>query len=209
MNRQRLVLAILVTVGAAAPAAAQGGPVIGEERLEVTPFAGYRTGGGFSVIEGGPRFDIDNSLSFGGFVDFNLRSNNFKIELLFSRQDSKVAAETLLGPELGDLTVDYYQAGILQEVGNPSARWYISALLGATRFTPKSFDSESHFSASIGGGLKFFLSKRLGLRFDGRAHATFVGGSSGAFCANGNCVFLYSGSTFWQGDFTGGLLLAF
>ena len=183
--------------------------MIGEERFEITPFAGYRTGGGFTVIEGGPRFDINNGLSYGAFLDVNLRNNNFKIELLYSRQDSEVVAETILEPELLKLAVDYYQAGVLQEVGRPGARWYISALLGATRFAPKRFDSETHFSASIGGGLKFFPSRNLGLRFDGRAHATFVGGSSGAFCSNGSCVFLHSGSTFWQGDFTGGVILAF
>lgn len=183
--------------------------MIGEERVELTPFAGYRTGGGFSVIEGGPGFDIENSLSYGGLIDFNLKSNNFKIELLYSRQDSHVEAETLLGADFGDLAVEYYQAGVLQEVGNPGARWYIGLLLGATRFAPKSFDSETYFSGSIGGGLKFFPAKRMGLRFDARGYATFVSGSAGAFCSNGRCVFAYEGSTFWQWDFTGGLILAF
>jgi hypothetical protein len=208
MNRNTLVLALLMPL-ATAHAWAQGGPVIGEERVELTPFVGYRTGGGFSVIEGGPGFDIQNSLSYGGLIDFNLRKNNFKLELLYSRQTSRVEAETLLGSGFGDLAIEYYQGGVLQEVGNPGARWYIGVLLGATRIAPKLFDSETFFSGSIGGGLKFFPSKRVGLRFDGRAYATFVSGSAGAFCVNGACVFAYEGSTFWQGEFTGGLILAF
>lgn len=208
MNRNSLVLALVLPL-AAAQANAQGGPVLGEERIELTPFAGYRTGGSFNVIEGGPSFGIDSGLSYGGILDFNLQRNNFKLELLFSRQDSQVTAPTFLGPSAGELVVEYYQGGILQEVGNPSSRWYIAALLGATRLAPRDFQAETKFSASIGGGLKFFLSKQVGLRFDGRAYATFVGGSGGAFCSNGNCVFLFSGSTFWQGDFTGGLILAF
>jgi len=209
MNRRLLPIACLVCLGLAPRGSAQGGPVIGSERLEITPFAGYRTGGGFSLIEGGPGFDIENSLSYGGLIDFNLRSNNFKLELLYSRQSSKVEAEALLGPGFGDLTIEYYQAGVLQEVGNPGARWYIGVLLGATRFAPRTFDSETYFSGSIGGGLKFFPSKRAGLRFDARGYPTFVSGAAGAFCANGRCVFAYEGSTFWQWDFTGGLVLVF
>ncbi|HJS57881.1 MAG TPA: hypothetical protein VKA01_07240 [Vicinamibacteria bacterium] len=208
MNRNTLVLTLVLPL-AAAQANAQGGAVLGEETVELTPFVGYRTGGGFSVIEGGPGFDIENSVSYGGLIDFNLKSNNFKIEVLYSRQHSRVQAEVLLGSEFGDLAVEYYQAGVLQEVGNAGARWYIGVLLGGTRFVPRGFDGETYFSGSIGGGLKFFPSKRFGLRFDGRAYATFTSGSAGAFCSNGRCVFAYSGSTFWQGDFTGGLIIAF
>ena len=38
---------------------------------------------------------------------------------------------------------------------------------------------------------------------------TFIKSDTGAFCVNATCLFSYSGSHLWQGDFTAGLILAF
>ncbi len=49
----------------------------------------------------------------------------------------------------------------------------------------------------------------MGLRFEARGLYTLVRASGGVFCANGSCLFAFSGSGLWQGDVSGGLILAF
>ncbi|MFI5182927.1 MAG: hypothetical protein ACHQNV_00900 [Vicinamibacteria bacterium] len=212
MTRTVALPIVLGLLGWTVPSFAQGNPGnITAENVEIIPFAGYRTGGGLSGdVQGVAReFGIDGSASYGGAIDFNLHQGNFKIEALYSRQTSKIDSAGLLVPNGVPLHVEYLQAGVLQETGTERGRFYISVLLGATRFDPEGFDSATKFSASIGGGLKLFPSSHIGLRFDARAFLTFVNGETGGVCAGGTCLFVYSGSHLWQGDFTGGLILAF
>ena len=199
------VLVLVAALPGAATARADDSQ-IGKERVELTPFYGWRTGGSFTVVQGGAHYGISSSASFGGLLDVNLHVNNFKLEALFSHQETDVQGS--LVSAFSGLTIDYYQAGILQEIGNQKTRFFVSALLGATHLAPARFASETRFSASLGAGLKLFPSRHVGIRIDARAYVTVVKGSSGLFCSGG-CIFVYSGSELWQGDFTGGIIFAF
>jgi len=198
--------------GLAAPALAQSGTAdITRENIEIMPFGGWRTGGGLAgeLAGTGLNLGLKSGASYGGAVDFNLHGGNFKIEALYSRQSTELESGSGLVPAGLGLNVEYLQAGLLQETGSEKGRFYISALLGATRFDPEGFQSETKFSLSVGGGLKLFLNRHVGVRLDARAFLTFMQADTGAFCANGTCVFAYSGTNMWQGDFTAGLILAF
>ena len=203
---------LLVFLALSPAAFAQGGtPNITQESVEFAPFIGFRTGGGLTgQLAGTPRdFSIESGTSYGGTVDLNLHGGNFKLELLYSRQSTEIADAVLFRPGGLDLNVEYLMGGLLQEVGNEKSRFFVSLLAGATRLAPRDFDSTTKFSLSLGGGLKFFPTRHVGLRFDARAYLTFIQSDTGAFCANGTCLFSYSGSHLWQGDFTGSLVLAF
>ena len=213
MTRTRLTLWVMAArLGCAAPALAQDAtPNITHESVEIIPFGGARTGGGVTgELDGASReFGFGSGASYGGVLDFNLHKNNFKLELLYSRQRTEIESANLLVRDGLKLNIEYLQGGLLQEVGSEKSRFYVSVLLGASRFSPEGFDSETKFSLSLGGGLKFFPSRHVGLRFDARAFLSFVKSDVGGVCANGRCIFSYSGSHMTQGDFTGGLILAF
>jgi hypothetical protein len=199
--------AVALTAAFTLPAGAAD--VFGKETVDITPFYGYRIGGHVVGVADLVEYPFDNAASYGVVSDINLKKDNFKVELLWSHQ--KTGLQGILGsgaPRLG-VNIDHIQAGIMQEVGQPSARFAVSLLVGTSRLDSPGFAAEFKFSASIGGDLKFFLSDHVGLRFDARAYAMFVNTSGGTFCASGRCIFSFSGSTMWQGDFTGGLLLAF
>ncbi len=55
-------------------------------------------------------------------------------------------------------------------------------------------------------GVKYFLTKQLSLRLDGRALGTLLNSNSAIFCSGGYTISV-SGSTLWQ--FEGGLGLIF
>lgn len=171
-----------------------------QESVEIGGFYGWRTGGGFSSADG-LRLDLDSAGAFGGVVDVNLHNNNFKLELLFSRQHTEIAG-------VATLDVDHIQAGVVQETGSPAVRFFGSALVGATRFAAVGLDTNTRFSASLGLGLKVFPAPHVGFRADVRGYLVLVDAEGGALCA-GSCVAYYSGTSFWQGELTAGVILAF
>jgi opacity protein-like surface antigen len=192
-----LALAVLL---AAADARAQ--------KLEITPFAGYAFGGSVSDAALDANRSFDASLAYGGSLSAPI-SKGWRFEVLYSRQETKLGGG--LGPPL-DLTIERYLAGFQEEKGEGKARWFGTVWLGATRFVPglSGFDSETRFGGGVGLGVKTFLAKNVGLRFETRALYTLVSSSSGGlFCVNGSCLLVFSGSGLWQGDVSGGLILAF
>jgi hypothetical protein len=171
-----------------------------QENVEIGGFYGWRSGGGFSDANG-QNISLDSTGSYGGVIDVNLHNNNFKLELLFSRQRTQLA-------NVASLDVDHLQAGVVQETGSPKARFYGSALVGATRFAPVGLYTNTRFSASLALGLKLFPTKHVGIRLEARGYLVLVDAQGGALCAGG-CVAYYSGSSFWQGELTAGMMLAF
>jgi hypothetical protein len=197
-ERLRFTLwALLLSSLGAALAQAQD---VTQENVEIGAFYGWRTGGGFSSADG-QHLSLDSAGAFGGVVDVNLHADNFKIELLFSRQRSEI-------PGVASLDVDHIQAGVVQETGSPSVRFFGSALVGATRFAAAGLDTNTRFSGSIGLGLKVFPAKHVGFRADVRGYLVLVDAQGGALCSGG-CVAYYSGTSFWQGELTAGVVLVF
>ncbi len=191
-----------------APWPAAAAELLGKERVEVTPFFGYRIGGHFNGFSDTFEYPWDGARSWGGLVDINTFRDNYKVEFLWSHQ--KTGFDRFVqGRPRAPLTIDHFQAGVLQEVGVEKARVAVSALVGGTRLSAGNLGADTRFSGSVGGIAKLFLSPHVALRFDARAYLIFVKGVGGTLCVNGICSFAYSGTALWQGDFTGGVTFAF
>jgi opacity protein-like surface antigen len=178
------------------------------QSVQLTPFVGWAYGGSVwdSVHENDYSFDA--SLAYGGSLSFKI-SESWRFEALYSRQATELSGEGLSASF--DVTVERYLAGFQEEKGEGTTRWFGSVWLGATRFVPGRGDvgSETKFSAAVGLGVKAFPVKNVGLRLEARGFYTLVKGEGGAFCANGSCLFAFSGTGMWQGDVSAGLILAF
>jgi hypothetical protein len=206
MKRLRILSAVLVLASAGSAGAAD---LLGRERVELIPFFGYRIGGHFNGIVDAVEYPFDGAKAYGGLVDVNLNMDNYKLEFLWSHQSTGFERLINNGVEPNRLQIDHFQGGIMQEVGTEKARWAISALFGGTRFASPGLGSDLRFSGSVGACIKVFPTERVGLRFDARAHGVWTKGAAGAFCANGTCLFAFEGTMMWQGDFTGGVIIAF
>jgi opacity protein-like surface antigen len=191
-------LAVALLLGAA-PARAQS--------VQITPFVGYAFGGSVrdTVLEESRSFDA--ALDYGGTLSFPI-GESWRFELLYSRQETKLAGG--LGSSF-DVTIERYMGGFQEEKGEGNVRWFGTFWLGATRFVPGlgGYDSKTKFGAALGLGVKTFPVKNVGLRLEARGFYTLVKGEGGAFCANGTCLFAFSGTGLWQGDVSAGLILAF
>lgn len=178
------------------------------QSVQITPFVGYAFGGSVrdTVLDESRSFDA--ALDYGGTLNFAI-SESWRFELLYSRQETKISGN---GPSPSfDVTIERYLAGFQEEKGEGNIRYFGTFWLGATRFVPglAGYDAETRFGGGVGLGVKTFPVKNVGLRFEARGFYTLVKGEGGAFCANGACLFAFSGTGLWQGDVSAGLILAF
>jgi hypothetical protein len=182
------------------------------QRVEVTPFAGYRAGSGFFVLPTGRPVDQDIAPSFGVLLDvlFGSRTEGVMVEGVFSREQIQFDIRTspLDPPAVVSAQVDHLQVGGIHELEDGRVRPFLSGLLGFSRYAAPG-DSEVRFSLGGGGGVKLFATNHLGLRLDGRVYMTFVDLGASGVCGGNGCLIHFSASPIWQADFTAGLIVGF
>lgn len=202
--RCSLVVATLLL--APALAAAQG--------IEVVPFGGYRIGG--SGAEGSPFapvvYDAGGGVSFGALVDvpYGDPRQGLKFEALFSHERSwiEVRQKSVFDPPTRvDVAVDHLMVGGVQELDTAPGRAFIGGLVGLSRFAAPD-EVDIRFTIGLSAGAKFFASRHVGFRIDGRGYMTIVSLSGTAVCSGG-CVVAFAINPTFQADFTAGLIIAF
>lgn len=205
------VLVALACLSHTQSVTAQEAPFI----FELTPFAGYRFGGAFEEEDTDRTFDLDESNAHG--IILNIREGpNTQWEVLYARQSAGVDVEPPLanGPA-PDLDVEYLHFGGTVLSRGENTRGFLAATIGLTRFDPQPGGSgaETNFSGSIGGGVQFRASRRLGVRLEGRVVTTFVSSDSDLFCSIGGassvCAVRVEGSTLTQWELRAGLVFRF
>jgi hypothetical protein len=187
-------------------------------RFEVTPFVGGRIGGSFDVEDEATSeetsVDLDNGGSFGLDLGLYAHHNGF-YELLYSTQETSLDADdpTVDGV---DVRIDYLHVGGTALF--PVDRFYVpwlSFTIGATFLDPTrgNYDSETKFSASLGGGFRFPVSERFQVVLGLRGYLTLIDSNTDLFCVSGpegaSCLVKSSGSTFFQTEGQLGFSLAF
>jgi hypothetical protein len=168
--RRAIVVLCLLLIPAAAMAQTR--------RFELTPMVGYRFNGEFQadsdIFNRNLDVRIDEGAVFGVIFDVPL-NENWQLELLANRQDSSfIVDEGLFTPEqdLGDVTVDYFNAGFLYQWGPGQVNGFVSGGVGLARIDPDfpEVEAENRFSGNIGGGVKILFAPNIGLRLEGRGY---------------------------------------
>ena len=182
--------------------------------LEITPVYGFRTGGTIDEDTTDVFLDdaeVDDSGFYGVIVDVDL-SRYLQLELLFNHQQSELDYEGDLfepGSDIGDIDVTYWQAGLIWRHPATDVQPFFGMTLGGTTLKPDlpGLDSENKFGGSMGGGVKVFLNRNIGLRLEGRGYWTYLGDSD-----NNDCCYDYYydyGESFTQFEGSLGLIIAF
>ena len=178
----------------------------------MTPFVGYRFGGGFFERITGQPVDLDGAPAVGAIVDVAFREPGLFAEAFFTHQEARLTVPGgLFTPATNwRITVDHLQGGGLREFGSSRrTRPFLTGLLGLTRYAAAG-DNEIRFTASAGGGVRLMPLRHVGVRLDGRVLATFaeIGGSAIA-CSPGLCLVALDADLVWQAEFSAGLVVAF
>jgi parvulin-like peptidyl-prolyl isomerase len=190
--------------------------------VEITPTAGWRFGGrtaqpATATVD---TVKIQDSLSWGATIEVPVASWG-ALEALFSHQNSELrasfnaSAAAGLDPKLAHLNTDTLQLGGLWQSGDAEsrARLYVDILFGVTLLSPSpELPSLKRFSASAGGGVKYYFANHVGLRLGARWMGVYVNPAEGAYetCSDAvGCTTYYGTRLVSQGDAYGGLILKF
>lgn len=175
--------------------------------VELAPFVGVQFPGSVASAASGRIVSIGIGLDYGGTLDIAV-APGWRAELLYSRQATDLSSRGN-GPGFG-LVVERYLAGIQEEKGDDSLRFFGVFLAGLTRFAPglDGYDSDVRFTLGLSLGLKRALSERFGFRAEARGFFVNVDSGGGVICS-GSCLFVFRASGLWQGDLSAGVTLAF
>ena len=177
--------------------------------FEITPFIGLMAGGSFEDPATGQERDVEDDTSYGVFLNALADVPERQYELLYAKQSSVIEDGTPI-----DLDLEYLHIG--GHVAYPQNRYvwpYFAVTVGAARFTPDTagLDDETKVSFSVGGGIKFPITKHFGIRFDARAFITLLEDDSEIFCVSdppsAGCNIRPKSDTFVQ--YTGSLGVSF
>lgn len=191
-----------------------------ENKWEVTPFVGYETNGNYPLRPTSPAIDVNNfrldgSTSFGTFIDYSL-TRNAQLEFMWDRNKTQYSVQPLPGDSYTkafNSDVDQYQWGGLYMLLGDEHRWrpYIAGSVGFTHeFNSGGVSNRTDFSYSIGGGVKYELSRHIALRGDARFMPTYANSSLETFCDPFFGCYTARVSNFQnRGNFVGGIVFKF
>ena len=210
--------AVAGTVVVAAAQAAEG-----EHRdelpFEVSGFGALAVGGQFKLQGGGAddtgtgnRLSLSDHGAFALAADLRIDEGT-QYELFYSREKTDLRINQSV-PRT-DVTVEYLHVGgtvLLNDEVN--VKPYLVGGLGVTRLSPgEEGSTDTRFSASLGLGLRWPVTRQLSLRLEGRAFVTLVNDNTAVFCKSDEsgllCRIHGNGQTFIQGQFLAGAAFAF
>ena len=182
-------------------------PFARAQTVELTAFGGLAFGGELIATPGYESVPLQAGLLYGGAVNVEFLPR-WRFEALFMREESKVS-----GPVYGtsvDVDVDRYMGGVLsQERLSPRFDIFGEFMLGATRYLPAGYESELWFTLGAAAGVKTYVTRNIGFRFEARGYYTPVVISGATICGGYGCVIGYTGTGTFSGDISAGVIVAF
>jgi opacity protein-like surface antigen len=176
--------------------------------LEFVPFVGYRFGGSFRDEVSGDSHDVDAQNNWGFSVSTPV-SESTRYEFLYSHQNTRLTDRT--NPEDAfDLDIHYIQLGGTVDLPHERLVPFFSGGIGMAYMNPgrDGYSNETRFSLSVGGGLKWNPTDRLGVRFEMRGYGTLMDSRGSLFC-DGGCQLELSNDLFPQFETNLGLIFRF
>lgn len=187
-----------------------------DHKVELTPFGGYMLGGSVKFYEG--KFKVEDNACYGGMLAVQVSSGNF-IEFSYTGMntvgDWKPYSDYISEhpAQNVDMAVNHFQIGTVNELplDNEQVRPYGTLTLGTTWFNLQEENSNDEwlFSVAAGLGLKYFFNDRVGIRLQARLLMPIVYNGGGFYIGTGGSgMYVSATSPIFQGDFTGGLIIA-
>ena len=205
-------LAALMLVLCAKDLASQGATASEAKplRIDVTPLIGYRTSMTFSAGQNGVATSglrLDASPSYGVAAGVRLDEEDL-VEFRWARQDTHVhlsgsSERVILNQFHGDFTHEY-----ILENWPAWARPFVIGSVGATHLGagPSSF---TRFSFGLGGGIKVYFNRHIGLRAQAEWLPLVINPAVSALVCGGGCVVHLNATLVSQGEIVVGPIFRF
>lgn len=184
----------------AAPAYAQ--------RTELSLLGGYTTAGDIDQkAVGVQKLEVAGSFTWG-VAAAHFFSDHVGAEASWVQQGSDLVIGTAAGDaELFDMKLGALQGSFVYQFGAAGARLrpFLTAGIGASFLSADDLDGESKVAWSVGGGLKWFPTRRVGVRAQARYVPIQLNDSGSEVCD----PFGFCQASLHQFDFLGGVVVRF
>ena len=182
--KEKLVLAAIAWTLVAAPAA------WAQSRIEITPFAGGQLNGGVDLSTAlYNRLDVKSGVNYGVIASYSI-NNRLSAEFMWNRNQGDTFAQPIsAGPDVKvfSLKTNQYLGDLLLHVNSHESRLRPFVLFGAgvSNLAPdrSNVNSITRFTWVFGGGVKYTLSKHVGLRFQAKWSPIYINTATvGVWC---------------------------
>jgi hypothetical protein len=185
-------------------------------RIDITPLFGYRTSMTFPIEQNGQQTSsnviFDARPSYGIAVGGRLNEEDL-IEFRWARQDSHVHTEGSVPSASEKVVLEQFQGDFTHEYILDDwplwARPFVMGSVGATHIGNGTNSSFTRFSFGLGGGIKIYFNRHVGLRVQGEWLPILVNPEVGTFVCGGGCFVHLTGTVVSQGEFVAGPLFRF
>jgi len=184
------------------------------QRFEATPYYGFMFAGKLDLVKG--EMNIKDNPNYGIILNFELdRRRGLYLELSYDRLDTRATFKEYGGfadeKELFDLFTEYYQLGALYNKQlSQKASGFGFFTGGVARFSPitTEYGDDYRFAITMGGGVKYFITKSIGIRLQGRLKMPMFFSGGGVYIGSGGSGFyMGSGTVLLQMDLLAGLVI--
>lgn len=181
--------------------------------LDLTPLYGSEGGGNLSHISTDSTLTLASSEMKGVILSWPI-SDFQDMEVYYSQQqthlqqgDVPVPPEDLISLDIRTLHVG---GTVLSDEGPSGLQGFLSGGIGLTHYTPSLGVSASEVrpSASVGLGVRWMPTQRLGVRLEGRLYGSLFNNTTTIFCSGG-CSFSISGDLLTQYALYAGVVFRF
>jgi hypothetical protein len=188
-------------------------------QVEITPFYGWLWTGSVPMYSYPPYYNsqdavVDDKANYGVRLGTHVRSG-MMVEFEWNHTESFFNYTSQLGANQSiPFTSNYYLLGGMREIdnGNPAIPFGLFNI-GMTNFknTEDNY-SRNMFTVGLGGGIKYFVNDKIGIRLQARLLFPMQYGGVSFGCGigtgGGGCgTGVSSYTSLIQGDFTGGIIL--
>jgi hypothetical protein len=180
--------------------------------FSISPFVGYRVGGGFRLSDTGQLISLSDHGTFALAVDARADESR-EYELFYSRQSTDLRGNGFV--PISTVVEYLHIGGIVALADEGRIRPYFGGGIGVTRLSPglAPGSDETRFSLSFALGLRAPLTQHFSLRLEARGYFTPINTDTAVFCRSDRggavCQIRARGSSFFQGDFLAGATYAF
>ncbi len=184
------------------------------QRFEATPYYGFMLAGKVDLVKG--EMNIKDNPNYGIILDFELdRRHGLNLELSYDRLDTRTTIKKYGGyadeQDLFDMFIEYYQLGALYNKPlSKKANAFGFFTGGVARFSPVTpkYGDDYRFAITTGGGIKYFFTKSVGIRLQGRLKMPMYFSGGGMYLGSGGSGFyMGSGTVLLQMDLIAGLTI--
>ena len=178
-------------------------------QTEIFGFGGYMMTTRVPVQKGD--LQVNDRLNYGAGIDIEIQKG-LKAELLWISEETDVRLRRFSGitEDLFDISVHYFQVGAVHEMGRGKTRPFGAFTIGASLFHPHDASRSDEWlaSATIGGGVKVDMSKKVGIRLQGRILVPLIFSGGSIWVGTGGAgVAVGSWTPFVQFDLTAGIYI--